>query len=119
MLCFADTGTTLLVPFEDRSNVVRWNIDLRYRDCDVPSNIDEIPQDYTPDWGPVTATCHPGEAYFRDSKYQNPEREMTEPAGFAVWRQRWDQLDFIKSLLTWTRGTLMINNTLTFRGKSI
>ena len=94
-------------------------IDLRYRVFDVLSSIDEMSQGYTPDWDSVTMACHPGEACFRDSKHQNPDRGMTEPTEFVVLRQCWDQLDFIKSLLTWTRGSLMINNTLTFRRKSI
>ena len=85
------TSMTPHASFENTTDIVRWSIDLRYQDFEVPNNIDEIPQDYTSDRNPVTMACHPGEAYFvvRDTKHS--EREITDPADFAALRQRWGQ----------------------------
>ena len=85
------TGMTPHASFENRSDIVRWSIDLRYQDFNVPNNIDEKPEDYIVDRDPVTMACHPGEAYFviRDTK--NPGREMKDPIEFAKLRQRWNQ----------------------------
>ena len=57
----------------------------------MPNNIDEIPQDYTPDRDPVTMACHPGEAYFVIQDTEHPERELKDPADFAALRQQWDR----------------------------
>ena len=85
------TGMTPHASFENKSDIVRWSIDLRYQDFSVPSNIDEHPEDYTTDRDPVTMACHPGEAYFviRDTKH--PDREMTNPTEFAKLRRKWNQ----------------------------
>ncbi len=85
------TSMTPHASFENKTDVVRWSIDLRYQDFEVPNNIDEIPQDYTPDRDPVTMACHPGEAYFVIQDTEHPERELKDPAGFAALRQQWDR----------------------------
>ena len=68
----------------------------------MPSNIDEIPQDYTSDRDPVTMACHPGEAYFVIRDTQHPERETTDPADFAALRQRWDRAQVSGGGQRWT-----------------
>ena len=96
------TSMTPHASFENTTNIVRWSIDLRYQDFEVPSNIDEIPQDYTSDRDPVTMACHPGEAYFVIRDTQHPERETTDPADFAALRQRWDRAQVSGGGRRWT-----------------
>lgn len=85
------TGMTPHASFENKSDIVRWSIDLRYQDFSVPSNIDEKPEDYSGDRDPVTMACHPGEAYFVIRDTGNPDRDMTDPTEFAKLRRRWNQ----------------------------
>jgi hypothetical protein len=61
------------------------------KDFDVPSNLDEVPEDYTPERDPVTMACNPGEAYFVIRDPEHPEKEMREPEAFAALRERWDR----------------------------
>ena len=85
------TNFTPHASFENESDVVRWSIDLRYQDFEVPSTLDEVPEDYTPERDPVTMACNPGEAYFVIRDLEHPEKEMRDPEDFAALRQRWER----------------------------
>ncbi len=84
------TGMTPHASFENKTDIVRWSMDLRYQDFSVPSNVGEIPEDYTPEREEVTMACHPNEGYFVIQDRNNPEREMHDPDEFARLRQEWD-----------------------------
>ena len=74
--------------FVNKSNGVRWSVDLRYQSMDAPNNAEEDPDSYTPERDPVTMACYPSEADFviRDSKH--PEREIRTPEAFRWLRDR-------------------------------
>ncbi len=99
------TNLTPHASFENKTDIVRWSMDLRYQDFGVPSNIGEVPEDYTPEREPVTMACHPGEAYFVIQDTQNPEREMRDPKAFAAMRKEWDR----KKVHTPGRGWTPLN----------
>ena len=84
------TAMTPHASFENNTDIVRWSIDLRYQDPSVPSTLDELPEDYTPEREAVTMACFPGEAYFVIQDTKNPEREMHDPEEFAALRKGWD-----------------------------
>ena len=84
------TAMTPHASFENKTDIVRWSIDLRYQDPSVPSNLDEVPEDYKPERDPVTMACFPGEAYFVIQDKKNPEREMHGANEFAALRKQWD-----------------------------
>lgn len=84
------TGMTPHASFENKSDIVRWSMDLRYQDPSVPSTIGEIPEDYEAERDPVTMACFPGEAYFVIQDQEHPEREMTDPEEFARLREQWE-----------------------------
>ena len=93
-----EAGSVLFMPamtphasFVNKTDVTRWSMDLRYQDPSVPSNIGEVPEDYTPERDPVTMACFPGEAYFVVRDPSHPERELTDPDEFARLRKLWDK----------------------------
>ena len=84
--------TTNLTPhasFENRTNQVRWSVDLRYQSAEAPNNIGESPESYTPELEAVTMACYPPEADFviRDPDY--PEREVHSAEEFHRIRERY------------------------------
>ena len=85
------TTMTPHASFKNKTDIVRWSIDLRYQDPSVPSNLDEVPEDYVPERDPVTMACFPGEAYFVIQDTKNPEREMHNYEEFAALRKVWDK----------------------------
>ena len=87
--------------FENTSDVIRWNIDPRYQDFDVPNHRNEIPEDYTPEREPVTMACNPGEVYFVVRDTQHLENEVTDAEDFAKLRELWDGVR-IKTPGRWT-----------------
>ena len=82
------TNLTPHASFVNKSNGVRWSVDLRYQSMDAPNNAEEDPDSYTPERDPVTMACYPSEADFviRDSKH--PEREIRTPEAFRWLRDR-------------------------------
>ena len=84
------TSFTPHASFDNGSDIVRWSIDLRYQNSDVPNNLDELPEDYTPERDPITMACNPGEAYFVIRDPEHPERELRDPEEFAALRERWE-----------------------------
>lgn len=85
------TNLTPHASFENRTDQVRWSLDLRYQNASAPNNVDEEPSAYTPERDPVTVACYPPEADFviRDSK--QPEREVHSAAEFAAIRRRYEE----------------------------
>jgi phytanoyl-CoA hydroxylase len=96
------TATTPHASFENKTDIVRWSMDLRYQDFNVPSNIGELPEDYTPEREPVTMACHPGEAYFVIQDTENPDRQVDDPDEFAQLRKQWDRVKVHKPGRGWT-----------------
>lgn len=84
------TNLTPHASFENRTNQVRWSIDLRYQSANVPSNIDEDPASYTPERDPVTMACYPPEADFVIRDQNDPAREVRAPDQFQRLRQRYE-----------------------------
>jgi phytanoyl-CoA hydroxylase len=84
------TNLTPHASFENKTDQVRWSIDLRYHSFDVPNNVDEDPASYTPERDPVTMACYPPEADFviRDTK--DPAREVKDIDTFQALRQRYE-----------------------------
>ena len=88
--------------FKNESNVVRWSMDLRYQDFEVPNNWNETPDEYTADRDPVTMACSPGEAYFVIHDSKNPEYDVTDPKVFAALRELWENADIPVPPNRWT-----------------
>jgi hypothetical protein len=63
---------------ENRSNQVRWSIDLRYQDASVPDNVDKLPGDIDPQGPEVEIACYPAEADFVLRSPSNPNKEIRE-----------------------------------------
>ena len=85
------TNLTPHASFENNTDIVRWSVDLRYQDAEIPNNIDEDPADFDPEREPVTMACWPGEGDFVIKDAQNPEREITDIAKFKEIRIRYEQ----------------------------
>ena len=96
------TAMTPHASFDNKTEVVRWSVDLRYQDFSVPSNLGEVPEDYTPERDPVTMACHPGEAYFVIQDKNNPEREMIDPSAFAKLTRSWTGVKVDRPGRGWT-----------------
>ncbi|MBT5833023.1 MAG: phytanoyl-CoA dioxygenase family protein [Candidatus Latescibacteria bacterium] len=96
------TAMTPHASFENKTDSVRWSIDLRYQDKSVPHNMDEIPEDYTPERDPVTMACFPGEAYFVIQDNEHPEHEMKDPEDFRELRLQWESATISKPGRGWT-----------------
>ncbi len=84
------TNLTPHASFENRTNQVRWSLDLRYQSMGAPNNIDEAPTDVTPERDPVTMACYPPEADFVIRDTQHPEREIRAPEAFHHLRERFN-----------------------------
>ncbi len=85
------TNLTAHASFENRTDIVRWSVDLRYHSADVPSNVDEVPESYTSERDPVTMACYPPEADFIIKSPTSPEREVTEIDVFQAIRSRYEE----------------------------
>jgi phytanoyl-CoA hydroxylase len=81
------TNLTPHSSYKNNTDTVRWSVDLRYQNMDVPNNIDEAPQSYTPERDPVTMACYPPEADFVLRDTQHPEREVHSPKQFHRIRE--------------------------------
>ena len=84
------TNLTPHASFENRTNQVRWSIDLRYQSANVPNNVEEDPAAYTPERDPVTMACYPPEADFVIRDRQDPAREIHSADQFRQLRQRYE-----------------------------
>lgn len=84
------TNLTPHASFANRTNQVRWSIDLRYQSADVPNNVDEDPASYTPERDPVTMACYPPEADFVIRDQTDPAREIQSADQFRQVRERYE-----------------------------
>ena len=84
------TNLTPHASFENRTDQVRWSLDLRYQGMRAPNNVDETPSDATPERDPVTLACYPPEADFIIRDTQHPEREVRSPEAFNQLRERFN-----------------------------
>jgi hypothetical protein len=96
------TNLTPHASFENETDIVRWSIDLRYQDPDVPHNVDELPEDFTPERDPVTMACYPGEGDFVIKDPHHPEREVTDIAQFQEIRTRYERTPIRSPGRGWT-----------------
>ncbi len=69
--------------FENRSQVVRWSMDLRYQSASLPTNapITRLPHEAAPGAG-VPPACYPPEADFLVRSRLRPEQVVSDPALF-------------------------------------
>ena len=84
------TNLTPHASFANRTDEVRWSIDLRFQSAEVPNNVDEDPAAYTPERDPVTMACYPPEADFVIRDRRDPAREIRSAAQFRQVRQRYE-----------------------------
>lgn len=84
------TNLTPHASFANRTNQVRWSIDLRYQSAQVPNNVEEEPASYTPERDPVTMACYPPEADFVIRDQSDPAREIHSADQFRQLRQRYE-----------------------------
>ncbi len=84
------TNLTPHASFANRSDTVRWSIDLRYQGADVPNNAGEDPAAYTPERDPVTMACYPPEADFVIRNPRDPAREVRSAEHFRQVRARYE-----------------------------
>jgi hypothetical protein len=59
----------------NRTDVVRWSLDLRYQHAAVPNNIDEAPQEFTWDRPDAEIACYPPESVVRSAAEFNQIRQ--------------------------------------------
>ena len=85
------TNRTAHASFEDRTDVVRWSMDLRYQNASLPTNAeltrfegDAIPD---PENG-IPVACYPPEADFLVRSSLRPNEVVTDPERFREIRER-------------------------------
>ena len=76
----------------NRSDVVRWSIDLRYQDAAVPNNVGEAPQDFTWDRPEAAIACYPPEADFVVRSVRDAQSVVRSADRFNRLRQRYERL---------------------------
>ncbi|GDY11456.1 hypothetical protein LBMAG53_03330 [Planctomycetota bacterium] len=85
------TNLTPHASFTNRTNGIRWSIDLRYQGAEVPHNANQDPLDFQPTSDPVTMACYPTEADFVLRDPIHPEREVRTAEAFAAIRAAYDR----------------------------
>jgi ectoine hydroxylase-related dioxygenase (phytanoyl-CoA dioxygenase family) len=89
------TNRTVHVSFENRTDRVRWSMDLRYQNAALPTNApiqrlenESIPAGEDPNQeGFVPVACYPPEADFLVRSRQRPDQVVTDPQEFARMRR--------------------------------
>lgn len=72
--------------FVNRSDHMRWSIDLRYQSASVPNNIGKLPGNIDPDGPKVEIACYPPEADFVLRSPSRPEKVI----------RTWEQLKALR-----------------------
>ena len=80
------TNLTPHASFANKTNIVRWSVNLRYHSFDVPHNVDEAPESYTSERDPVSMACHPADFIIRFP--QDSSREVAHVSEFQEIRSR-------------------------------
>ena len=99
------TNLTLHASFHNRTNQVRWSIDLRYQGPEAPNNVGETPESYAREREAVTMACYPPEADFIIRQPENPEQEVKTADEFRRIRARYERARPQMSGRGWTRLT--------------
>lgn len=75
--------------FENKTDIVRWSMDLRYQSASLPTNanITRLPGESVPDDSAgVPIACYPPEADFLIRSQARPDEVVTDPAVFQKLR---------------------------------
>ena len=84
------TNRTPHVSFENKTEIVRWSMDLRYQSASLPTNAPitrlEGESQPSPDLG-IPIACYPPEADFLVRSQRRPEQILTDPAAFHRLRR--------------------------------
>jgi ectoine hydroxylase-related dioxygenase (phytanoyl-CoA dioxygenase family) len=83
------TNRTPHASFDNKSDVVRWSMDLRYQSADLPTNakIDRLPGEAAPALdGSVPLACNPPEPDFLVRSRLRPHQVMKTPEEFIALR---------------------------------
>jgi ectoine hydroxylase-related dioxygenase (phytanoyl-CoA dioxygenase family) len=82
------TNRTPHASFENRSDVVRWSMDLRYQSAALPTNaaVTRLPDETVAGNG-VPPACYPPEADFLVRSQARPHEVVTDPAVFRAIRE--------------------------------
>jgi hypothetical protein len=75
---------------ENTTDVVRWSLDLRYQNADIPNNTGQDPEAFDPDAPEVERACFPPEADFVIRSRAHPEREV-DWREFERLRKRYEE----------------------------
>ncbi len=87
---------------ENRTDVVRWSIDLRYQSADLPNNVDRMPEAFDPNAPETEIACDPPEGDFVIQSPAHPERAVTEWEGFQEIRRRYERTSVPFPIRRWT-----------------
>lgn len=74
---------------ENRTDIIRWSVDLRYQSRDVPNNIEEAPEEFDVNADPVTQACYPPEGDFVVRSRKDPS-SVPAYEQFAERRARYE-----------------------------
>ncbi|MEW6752566.1 MAG: phytanoyl-CoA dioxygenase family protein [Candidatus Latescibacterota bacterium] len=85
------TNLTPHASFANRTERVRWSLDLRYQSPQAPSNVGEDPARFTAETQTVSMACYPPEADFVIRDRTHPEREVHRAEDFHALRQRYEK----------------------------
>lgn len=85
------TNLTPHASFENRTDRIRWSVDLRYQGAEAPTNAEEDPESYVPERDEVTMACYPPEADFVVRDTANPAREVHSAEVFQALRKRYER----------------------------
>ena len=83
------TQLTPHASFKNYSESIRWTLDIRYQDFEVPSNVGFEPNNYFKNREEVNMACSPSEAYIIVKDSSNPNNEMKDPEEFAELKMDW------------------------------
>lgn len=75
----------------NRSDVVRWSLDLRYQGAGVPNNVGESPQEFTMDRPDNEVACYPPEADFVVQSIRHPGSVVRSAAEFNRIRKSYER----------------------------
>jgi hypothetical protein len=85
------TNRTAHASFKNKTDQVRWSMDLRYQNANLPTNakVTRLPGDaqFDPENG-VPIACYPPEADFLVRSVRRPAEVVTDPERFRLIRER-------------------------------
>jgi hypothetical protein len=87
---------------ENRSEEVRWSVDLRYQGPGVPTNVDRPPETFDPGAPAEEIACYPPEGDFVIRSSARPDREVTRWEDFQEIRTRYERTSVPFPVRRWT-----------------